>query len=60
MKDVTSLTKMSDVEFHTTSRKMADEGCGKWDDNGFPMCFVAGTKVKTSEGDKDIEDIACK
>ena len=31
MKDVTSLTKMSDVEFHTTSRKMADEGCGKWD-----------------------------
>ena len=57
MKDVTSLTKMSDVEFHTTSRKMADEGCGKWDDNGFPMCFVAGTKVKTSEGDKDIEDI---
>ena len=57
MKDAMRLTKASDMEFHTTSRDMADEFCGRYDDGGFPMCFVAGTKVKTSEGDKNIEYI---
>ena len=57
MKDVTSLTKMPEMEFHTTVRETADEGCGRYDENGFPRCFIAGTKVKTYEGDKNIEDI---
>ena len=57
MKDVTSLTKMSDVRMETTVKNTADVTSGKTVAGEGIGCFVAGTKIKTENGDKNIEDI---
>lgn len=56
MEDVLPLLD-GDCSFHTTDGK-AHSVKGKWDLLiGFPPCFVAGTKVMTKKGIKNIEDV---
>ncbi len=55
--DINSLSKVSDISLNTSSQRSADlesGRCAKGDGIG---CFIAGTKVKTVNGEKNIEDI---
>lgn len=57
MKDVTSLTRTGDVRFETTGRDAADAVSGRCEGGTGVGCFVAGTRVKTQDGEKNIEEV---
>ena len=56
-KDVTSLSKVGDVSLNTNSQKAADAESGRCAKGDGIGCFVAGTIVKTEDGEKNIEDV---
>lgn len=57
MKDVTSLARAGDVRFETTGRDVADTVSGRCEGGTGVGCFVAGTRVKTQDGEKNIEEV---
>ena len=57
MKDVTSLSKVSDIDMNTKTQETADAESGKCAKGEGIGCFIAGTKVKTVDGEKNIEDV---
>ncbi|MDE6433431.1 MAG: hypothetical protein K2L07_04310 [Lachnospiraceae bacterium] len=57
MKDLTSLSKVSNISLNTSSQKSADLESGRCAKGEGIGCFVAGTKVKTVNGEKNIEDV---
>ena len=58
MKDASSLARLADVRFRTTRLERSDAASGKKIQyGGVRGCFVAGTRVKTAEGDRNIEEV---
>ena len=58
MKDVSSFAKLADVQFSTRSKETAEAVSGKGVQyGGVGGCFVTGTRVKTEDGEKNIEDV---
>ena len=58
MKDVRRMARMADIRFRTTRLERSDAASGKKIQyGGVGGCFVAGTRVKTAEGDRNIEEV---
>ena len=56
--DINSLSKVSDISLNTSSQRSADAVSGRNAQyEGVGGCFIAGTKVKTADGEKNIEDV---
>lgn len=55
--EMNGLSKALDVSFNTKSQQNADAVSGKNNISDGIGCFVAGTQVKTAEGDRNIEDV---
>ncbi len=48
---------MGKNEVESATENLTDCDCGKMDNNGESMCFVAGTLIATERGNKPIEEI---
>ena len=57
MKDVSAFSKAADINFKTKSQTNADIESGKCPKGEGIGCFIAETKVKTEDGEKNIEDV---
>lgn len=55
--DINSLFKMSNISLNTNSQKSADLESGRCAKGDGIECFITGTKVKTADGEKNIEDV---
>ena len=58
IKDASSLARLADIRFKTTRLERSDAASGKKIQyGGVRGCFVAGTLVKTADGEKNIEEV---